>query len=61
MADKLITVTVEGGVIQAIDGIPDGITIKVMDYDVDGCDITADDIHKDKNGDYYILGIWRND
>ena len=35
---KLITVTVEGGVVQAIDGIPAGVTVRVLDFDTDGLD-----------------------
>jgi hypothetical protein len=35
---SLIIVTVEGGVIQAIDGIPAGITIRVLDFDTEGAE-----------------------
>jgi len=35
---KVITVTVEGGVVQAIDGIPPGMTVRVLDFDTDGVD-----------------------
>jgi hypothetical protein len=35
-AVTVITVTVEGGVVQAIDGIPAGVTIRVLDFDTDG-------------------------
>ena len=37
-SDTLITVTVEGGVVQAIDGIPAGVTVRVLDFDTDGVD-----------------------
>jgi hypothetical protein len=35
---SVIAVTVEGGVIQAIDGIPAGVTIRVLDFDTDGAE-----------------------
>jgi hypothetical protein len=34
----VITITVEGGVVQAIDGIPSGMTVRVLDFDTDGVD-----------------------
>ena len=34
----VITVTVEGGVVQAIDGIPPGMTVRVLDFDTDGAE-----------------------
>ena len=36
--DKIITVTVEGGVVQSVDGIPDGVTVRVLDFDTDGAE-----------------------
>ena len=38
VSGTLITVTVEGGVVQAIDGIPPGMTVRVLDFDTDGAD-----------------------
>ena len=35
---SVITVTVEGGVVQAIDGIPPGMTVRVLDFDTDGAE-----------------------
>jgi hypothetical protein len=35
---SVITVTVEGGVVQAVDGIPAGVTVRVLDFDTDGVD-----------------------
>lgn len=32
----VITITVEGGLIQNIDDIPEGITVRVMDFDTEG-------------------------
>lgn len=34
--NKQIVVTVEGGVIQAITGIPEGVEVKVIDFDAEG-------------------------
>jgi len=34
----VITVTVDGGVVQAIDGIPPGMTVRVLDFDTNGVD-----------------------
>ncbi len=36
--DKIITITVEGGVVQAVEGIPAGVTVRVLDFDTDGAD-----------------------
>lgn len=33
---RIITVTVEGGVIQSVDDIPPGVTVTVLDFDTDG-------------------------
>ena len=32
----VITVTVEGGVVQSVDGVPRGITVRVLDFDTEG-------------------------
>lgn len=37
-SSSVITVTVEGGVVQAIDGIPAGVTIRVIDFDTEGAE-----------------------
>ena len=36
--NKVITVTVEGGVVQGIDGIPAGVIIRVLDFDTEGAE-----------------------
>ena len=57
MADKqIITVGVEGGVVQWIQGIPRGIRVVVHDYDVDGAD--KEELSKDENGDEYLESVW---
>ena len=37
-SSSVITVTVKGGVVQEIDGIPAGVTIRVLDLDTEGAD-----------------------
>ena len=37
-ATAVITNTVEGGVVQAIDGIPAGVTVRVLDFDTEGAE-----------------------
>jgi hypothetical protein len=51
-----VKLTVIGGVAEAYE-VPKGIRVEVHDYD---CDAIADapDIHRDKNGDRYILKVW---
>ncbi len=52
---KIVTVTVEGGVIQHI-ACPPGVQVIVKDYDVDGCD--ESNLLKDESGDEYLESIW---
>jgi hypothetical protein len=35
-APKLITITMEGGVIHGIEGIPPGLTVHVLDFEIEG-------------------------
>lgn len=51
---KQIVITVEGGVIQDIDGIPSDVDIIVMDYDVEGADPEFADIRIDSEGEEYV-------
>ena len=64
-----IIVTVSGGVVQDVSGMPSGVSVHVHDYDVDGqepidlieendADVDGFDIKTDVNGDAYFLGIW---
>jgi len=48
-----IRVTVEGGVVQRVDHIPEGMEIEVWNYDDDGTFEDADDA-----GKIYGLGVW---
>ncbi len=57
-----ITVIVRGGVIQDIQHIPDGITIRVRDYDIDN--LTEEELLKetepDDEGNPCVVAIWNN-
>ncbi len=50
---KTVKVYVEGGVIQNID-VPEGVVVKVMDYDVDGQESPA----RDEDGRPCSIAIW---
>jgi len=47
--DKKIEITVEGGLVQAVEGIPADVEVWVNDYDVDGAE--EDRLFTDANGD----------
>jgi len=53
---SLIIVTVEGGVIQAIDGIPDGVTICVLDFDTEGAE--GESLTALPNGEKACVSEW---
>lgn len=56
-----ISITVDGGVIQAIDGIPPGVQIHVMDFDVNGPseeDVAEMGLKQNAEGEYYSEGVW---
>ena len=60
MNDKRkILVTMEGGLIQEIDGIPADVVIVVRDYDVEG--VEPDRLGKDGRGDLYVETVWEAD
>ncbi len=50
-ACKQIVVTVLGGVVQSVEGVPHGYELVVHDYDVEGCD--ESELPIDANGDHY--------
>ena len=54
-----IVITMEGGLIQDIQGIPDGVVILVRDYDVEGADDT--ELTQDENGDACYELIWEKE
>lgn len=55
-----ITVTVLGGVVQDITNIPEGVQVKLMDYDIE-C-LTEDELQEktelDENGERCFVSIW---
>ena len=53
---KPITITLEGGVIQAIQYIPKGMRVKVLDFDVDG--VPEDELTKLRNRQKCVMSIW---
>lgn len=58
MTKKIITVIVEGGVIQDILDMPDDIQIHVKDFD---CDSEPEDnggVREDEDGNCYWFNIW---
>ena len=57
MNEKRIIITVEGGLIQNIDGIPAGVVVEVHDYDLDEGD-EDEDTKNDADGNSYREGIW---
>ena len=60
--DNKIIIDVDGGLIQDIHNIPDGVEIEVRDYDTDGetSEDGDEDIFEDDNGYSYFLGVWKN-
>ena len=54
---KTVRVTVEGGVIQWVE-VPEGVTVVVQDYDVDGSE--DDLLQQDNHGDQYIESTWEH-
>ena len=52
---KTVRITVSGGVVQHVE-VPDGVTVIVRDYDVDG--VENDLLQQDTGGDDYIKSIW---
>jgi hypothetical protein len=45
---RIITVTVEGGVVQSVDDIPPGVTVSVLDFDTDGVEEHKTKVVNDK-------------
>jgi len=69
LGEKKIIITVDGGVIQNMCGIPEGVLVEVHDYDTDReSDVdfrTHDDgliegaeVRKDADGNNYEVGVW---
>ena len=54
---KTITVIVSGGLVQDVKDIPDGVRVKVVDYDSDGID-ESHPCAKKIGDDWAFVGIW---
>ncbi len=54
---KTITVEVSGGLVSKVRDIPEGIRVKVIDYDSEGIDESHPCAKKIK-GDWAFVGIW---
>ncbi len=54
-----VIVTVEGGVVQDVSGIPRGMTVEIHDYDVDGADCDEGDLERDADGDLFATDTWQ--
>ena len=62
MDDKRIIITVEGGLIQNIEGIPAGVVVEVHDYDTDGAELNEEEgLLKDERGDVYQRAEWESE
>ena len=55
---KTVRVTVSGGVIQHVE-VPEGVTVIVRDYDVDGVEPYL--LQHDENGDGCVESIWTSE
>lgn len=55
---KTIIISVEGGVIQNIGNIPDGVAVEVRDYDIDGVDPDRLSITPDGEA---VVSVWMSD
>jgi len=55
-----IIITVSGGLVQNIDGVPLGVKVEIHDYDLStiGPPDPPDSIRKDEHGDEYFLIEW---
>jgi hypothetical protein len=53
-----IRIILEGGLIQEIRNIPDGVTIEVFDYDVEGSGRDHPNVIKDEQGEYVFHNIY---
>ena len=57
LAPTTLIITVEGGLVQAIQGIPEGMRVEVWDYDTETTDDADTEI--DADGDRFVRAIWR--
>ena len=60
MSKHDIRITMEGGVIQAVENVPDGVRVVVMDFDVDGCQDESE-LKRNGKGDLYREVVYDNE
>ena len=51
-----IIVTLEGGAVQMVERVPEGVEVEVRDYDIEGVDETV--LERDDSGDLYYSYLW---
>lgn len=54
-----ILIIVEGGVVHEMYGIPEGMTVRIKDYDVDGC--SESEVLRDRDGERYRQIVWTHE
>jgi len=54
-----IRITVEGGVIQAVENVPEGVIVEVWDFDTEGAPEGDERIRKNEDGDRYYYAAYR--
>lgn len=57
-SEAVITVTLEGGVIQGIEGVPPGVTVRVLDHDVEG--VEPERLQPLADGSQAVVSEWRS-
>jgi hypothetical protein len=55
MKEKIVRISIEGGVIQEVE-CPKGVQVIVHNYDIDG---SEEDLNEDDNGEF-VETIWEN-
>ena len=55
---KDIIITVEGGAVQNVEGVPEGVRVIIKDYDIDG--IEEEILQLDPDQDWYQEAIYEN-
>ena len=53
---RVVEVIVQGGMVANVKGLPKGMELRIMDYDIEGVDEEA--LKKDKDGDEYNEVVW---
>ena len=51
--EKEIIITIQGGAVQGVKGIPKGVTLIIKDYDCQDEEGEREDVMKDEDGDLF--------